>query len=152
MTNQNEILLRPAVSFAVLKIMPLVLLSLLFLLLAWYLSPYFLLFSFAVLGAGWYRLLYIRNSSYLITPEVVRISRGIFFKRTDQIEMYRIKDYIVTQPFSLQLFRLINLTLKSTDPENPVVWLVGIPESDIIDTIRNHVQEARKDNRIYEIN
>jgi uncharacterized membrane protein YdbT with pleckstrin-like domain len=132
--------------------MPLVLLSLLFLLLAWCLSPYFLPFSFVVLGAARYRLLYIRNSAYLITPEVVRISRGIFFKRKDQIEMYRIKDYIVTQPFSLQLFRLMNLTLKSTDPENPVVWLVGIPESDIIDIIRNHVQEARKDNRIYEIN
>jgi hypothetical protein len=52
----------------------------------------------------------------------------------------------------LQLFHLMDVTLKSTDPENPVIWLRGIPESDIIDTIRDHVQEARQHNRIYEIN
>jgi transcriptional regulator of nitric oxide reductase len=46
----------------------------------------------------------------------------------------------------------MTLTLKSTDHENPVISLLGIPESDIIDTIRDHVQEARKDNHIYEIN
>ena len=88
----------------------------------------------------------------MITPEVVRITRGLFFKRTDQVEMYRIKDYIITQPFMLQVFHLMDLTLKSTDPENPVICLRGIPESDIIDTIRDHVQEARRHNRIYELN
>jgi uncharacterized membrane protein YdbT with pleckstrin-like domain len=152
MIQTNEISLRPAMSFAFLKILPLILLSLVFLLLAWYLSPYFVLFSLGVLGVAWYRLLYIRSNTYLITPEVLRVTHGIFFKRTDQLEMFRIKDYIITQSFLLQLFRLMTLTLKSTDHENPVISLLGIPESDIIDTIRDHVQEARKDNHIYEIN
>jgi len=152
MNNNNELLLRPAVSYAVLKVLPLICLSVIFLLLAWWLSPFFLFFSFGVLGAAWYRLLYIRSFKYLISAEIIRISRGIFFKRADQLEMYRIKDYIITQSFMLQLFRLMNLTLKSTDPENPVLCLSGIPESDIVDTIRDHVQEARKDNHIYEIN
>jgi len=152
MIKNNEILLRPAMGFAFLKILPLIFLSLTFLLLAWYLSPYFLFFSFGVLGCAWYRLLYIRSYCYQITAEVIRVSKGIFFKRTDQLEMFRIKDYIVTQSFLLQLFRLMNLTLKSTDPENPVLWLTGIPESDIIGTIRDRVQEARKNNNIYEIN
>jgi len=139
-------------SFAILRISPLVLLSLVFLLLAWYLSPYFLFFSIAVLGTAWYRLLYIRSFNYLITAEIIRLTRGIFFKRTDQLEMYRIKDYIITQSFMHQLFRLMNLTLKSTDPENPVIVLTGIPESGIVDIIRELVQDARKDNNIYEIN
>ena len=60
--------------------------------------------------------------------------------------------YILTQPFILQLFKLMDLTLKTTDPENPVIWLRGIPLSDLVDTIRGHVQEARQHNRIYEIN
>ncbi|MBD1395181.1 PH domain-containing protein [Mucilaginibacter glaciei] len=150
--ENNEILLKPAMSFAVIKILPLIFLALIFLLLAWYLSSFFLLFSIGTLAAGWYRLLYIRKSIYLITPEVVRISRGIFFKRTDMLEIYRVKDYVITQSFILQLLGLMNLTLKSTDAENPVIWMVGIPESDIIDTIRDYVQEARKHNRIYEIN
>jgi hypothetical protein len=66
--------------------------------------------------------------------------------------MYRIKDYVMMQPLSLRLFRLMDLLLKSTDPENPMIWLRGIPESGIIDTIRDRVQEARKHNQIYEVN
>jgi len=88
----------------------------------------------------------------MVTAEYIRISRGIFFKRVDQLEMYRIKDYVMMQPLSLRLFRLMDLLLKSTDPENPMIWLRGIPESGIIDTIRDRVQEARKHNQIYEVN
>ena len=148
----NEIILRPAVIFAFLKTLPLIGLGIVFLLLAWQLSPFFLFFSLAVIGMAWYRFIFIRNCRYIVTREVIRISRGIFFKRTDQLEMFRIKDYIITQPFLMQMFRLMDVTLKSTDPENPVIWLRGIPESDIIDTIRDHVQDARHHNRIYEIN
>ncbi|MBS1528032.1 MAG: PH domain-containing protein [Bacteroidetes bacterium] len=89
---------------------------------------------------------------YRITPEVIRISRGIFFKRTDQVELYRVKDYILTQPLLLQVFRLMDLTLKSTDSENPVIWLRGIPKSDLVDIIREYVQMARTRNKIMELN
>jgi uncharacterized membrane protein YdbT with pleckstrin-like domain len=152
MKKNNEILLRPAMSFAFLKILPLILLSLTFLLLAWYLSHYFLIFSFAVAVAAWYRLLYIRSCSYLITPEEIKTGSGIFFRRTDYMEMYRIKDYVVTQPLMLRIFGLMNVTLKSTDAENPVLLLAGILASELIETIREYVQEARKNNNIYEIN
>lgn len=60
--------------------------------------------------------------------------------------------YVITQPLILQLFRLMNLTLKTTDPENKTIMLTGIPVSDIVDTIRGHVQEARQHNRIFEVN
>jgi uncharacterized membrane protein YdbT with pleckstrin-like domain len=152
MTQNDEILLRPAMLFAFLKALPLIMLAITFLLLAWWLSPYFILFSLAVCGAAWYRLLYIRSFHYLITKEYIRINRGIFFKRVDQVEMFRVKDYIITQSFVLQIFKLMDLTLKSTDPENQVIQLQGIPESNIIDTIRDRVQEARHNNNIYELN
>jgi uncharacterized membrane protein YdbT with pleckstrin-like domain len=152
MTQNDDILLKPAMLFAFLKALPLILLAITFLLLAWWLSPYFILFSLAVCGVAWYRLLYIRSFQYLITTEYIRLTRGIFFKRVDQVEMFRVKDYIITQSFILQLFRLMYLTLKSTDPENPVIQFQGIPESTITDTIRDRVQEARKNNKIYELN
>lgn len=138
--------------FAFLKALPLILLALTFLLLAWWLSLYFIVFSLVVCGIAWYRLLYIRSFHYLITAEYIRLSRGIFFKRTDQVEMFRVKDYIITQSFLLQLFKLMYLTLKSTDPENPVIQFRGIPESTITDTIRERVLAARKNNNIYELN
>jgi uncharacterized membrane protein YdbT with pleckstrin-like domain len=148
----NDIQLRPTAIFALIKILPLILLTAGLLFLAWELSPLFIFFGIFTTGIALYRYVYIRNLVYLITFQYVRISKGIFFKRVDQVEMYRIKDYIITQPPVLQLFRLMNVTLKSTDRENPVIWLRGIPRSDLIDEIRGRVQEARKHNQIYEIN
>jgi len=89
--NTNEILLKPAISFAFLKTFFLIILSITFLFLAYQLSPYFIVFSFFTIGFAWYRFLFIRNYEYLITPEIIRISRGIFFKRTDQVELFRVK-------------------------------------------------------------
>lgn len=152
MTHQNDILLKPSVIFAFIKVLPLIALALTFLFLAWKLSPYFIVFGIIVTGFAWYRIIFLRNCEYLIAEEYVRISRGIFFRRIDQVEMYRIKDYVITRPFILQVFRLMEVTLKSTDPENPVIWLRGIPLSDIIETIRERVQKARMTNKIYELN
>lgn len=152
MTQNDEILLRPAVLFAFLKALPLVLLAVTMLLLAWWLSPYFILFSLVVCAVAWYRMLYIRSFQYLISHEYIRMTRGIFFKRIDQLEMFRIKDYIITQSFMLQVFKLMCLTLKSTDPENPVIQFQGVPESTITETIRDRVLAARKNNNIYELN
>ncbi|MCQ6958774.1 PH domain-containing protein [Mucilaginibacter aquariorum] len=152
MIPNDDIILRPAMLFALLKAFPLILLALTFLLLAWYLSPYFILFSLTVCGVAWYRLLYIRSFKYLISMEYILITKGIFFKRIDQVEMFRVKDFIITQPFMLQVCRLMYLTLKSTDEENKVIRFEGIPESGILDTIRDRVLSARKNNNIYELN
>ena len=46
----------------------------------------------------------------------------------------------------------MDLTLKATDPENPVIWLRGIPYSDLVDTLRERVNDARQHNRVYELN
>jgi uncharacterized membrane protein YdbT with pleckstrin-like domain len=153
--NLNEpqvISLRPAAVFAFFKVFPLIICTLGFLFLAWCIYLVLIWLSLLTLIIAFYRFSYIRKVSYLITPEFVRVSQGIFFKRTDQVELFRVKDYIVTQSFLLQIFGLMNLELRSTDPVNPIIWLCGIPHSDLVDIIREHVQEGRQHNRIYEIN
>ncbi|MES2111889.1 MAG: hypothetical protein V4577_24240 [Bacteroidota bacterium] len=46
----------------------------------------------------------------------------------------------------------MDLHLKTTDPENPIIWLRGIRQSDIVDIIRERVLETRQHNRIFEVN
>jgi uncharacterized membrane protein YdbT with pleckstrin-like domain len=153
--NLNEpqvISLRPAAVFAFFKVFPLIICTLGLLFLAWWIYPVLIWLSLLTLLMAVYRFIYIRKVSYLITPEFVRISQGIFIKRTDQVELFRVKDYIITQSFLLQVFGLMDLELRSTDPVNPIIWLRGIPHSNLVDTIREHVQEGRQHNRIYEIN
>jgi uncharacterized membrane protein YdbT with pleckstrin-like domain len=146
------LLIRPATIFAFIKIVPLILTALGFLVLAAKYFPVLSWLSIAVMCFAWYRYLFIRRSLYTITPEIIRISRGIFFRRTDQVELWRIKDYVITQSFLLQVFGLMDLTLKGTDPENPVIWLRGIPRSDLVDILRQRVNDARQHNRLYELN
>jgi uncharacterized membrane protein YdbT with pleckstrin-like domain len=144
--------IRPAAIFAFFKIFPFLVCSAGFVFMAWRLWPGLIWLSFFCLALAIYRYVYIRTIRYLITPEIIRIRRGICFKRTDQVELYRVKDYILTQPLLLQIFRLMDLCLKSTDPENPVIWLRGIPASDLVDVLRERVQQARGHNQIVEIN
>jgi uncharacterized membrane protein YdbT with pleckstrin-like domain len=151
MMQNIDINLRPAVSFAVLQVSPLILLSLAFLLLAWTISPFFILFSLLVLLVTWYRMLLIRSHRYLITADYLRFSCGLLFRRTEQLELYSIKDYILTQSLPLQILRLSNLTLKSTGPENSVLTMKGIPGATIIECLRTRVQAARLANPVYEI-
>ncbi|MET3981879.1 putative membrane protein YdbT with pleckstrin-like domain [Mucilaginibacter sp. UYP25] len=91
MTQNAEILLRPAMLFAFLKAFPLLTLAIIFLLLAWWLSPYFIVFSLVVCGFAWYRLLYIRSFKYQVTADYILLTQGIFFKRIDQVELFRVK-------------------------------------------------------------
>src|SRR3954463_224267 len=108
MENTN-IELRPTAIYAFIKCLPLIILSALVLFLSYRLSASFIWLSLAASIITLYRYFYIRRLKYLITAEYIRVSKGIFFKRVDQVELYRIKDYIVTQPPIMQLFSLMNV-------------------------------------------
>jgi len=153
MNNSNtDIELRPSALFAFLKIMPSILFSIVSLYVAnRYMTELLLISLLAVLFAI-YRYIFIRRVIYLVTQEYIRVTKGIFFKQIDTVELFRVKDYIITEPFLLQVFKLMDLHLKTTDPENPIIWLRGIPQSDIIDIIRERVLETRQHNRIVELN
>jgi uncharacterized membrane protein YdbT with pleckstrin-like domain len=150
--TETDIQLRPSPIFAFFKSIPFILCAFAF---TWLANRYFatlIYISLFSILAGLYRYLFIRRVIYLVTPQYIRITKGIFFKETDTVELFRIKDYIIFEPFLLQLCKLMDLHLKTTDPENPVLWLRGIPQSDIIDIIRERVLETRKHNQIVEIN
>ncbi len=151
-TPPEIITIRPATIFAFIKTVPLLIASTGFLFLAARYFPVLVWVSITIMLFAWYRFAYVLRVRYIITPGIIRIQRGIFFRKIDQVELWRVKDYVITQSFLLQIFCLMHLTLKGTDPENPVIWLRGIPYSDIVDTLRERVNEARQHNRVYELN
>jgi len=151
-SSVTDIRLRPSPIFAFFKIMPFIISAIGF---TWLANRYFPpLIWLSLLSSLFtiYRYIFIRKVIYLVTPQYIRITKGIFFKQIDTVELFRVKDYIIIEPPLLQLFKLMDLHLKTTDPENPILWLRGIPQSDIIDIIRERVLETRKHNQIVEIN
>jgi len=152
MTPTNEIRLRPTRIYAFFHVFFLTLATVALMLLSVWMSPVFVWPALAAAIIAACRFALINSIQYTITHEIIRIQKGILMKRTDQVEMYRIKDYIILQPLLFQAFGLMNLILKTTDPENPLLNIMGIPRSDLVDTIRDAVQKARNINKIVEIN
>jgi uncharacterized membrane protein YdbT with pleckstrin-like domain len=147
-----DIQIKPSPIFAFIKAIPFLLFAAFFLYISNRYFPLIIWFSLLAIIMAIYRYLYIRKAIYLVTEQYIRITRGIFFKQVDTVELFRVKDYIIAEPFVLQVFRLMDVHLKTTDPDAPEIWLRGIPQSDIIDIIRERVLETRQHNRIYEIN
>jgi uncharacterized membrane protein YdbT with pleckstrin-like domain len=144
--------IKPAVLFAFVKVLPFLIATFGFLWLAWHYWPGLVWLAAASALMAVYRYLYIRRIRYTITDEYLQISRGLFFRRVDTLELFRVKDYVLEQPLLLQILRLMDLQLFTTDPVNPQVWLRGIPRSDLVEQLRERVLDTRRHNRIYEIN
>ena len=98
-----------------------------------------------------YKYFYIRSHSYFITPEQIIHQWGILSKTAQSIELYRVRDYIVTQSLPQRMMGAMQLTLLTYDKGEPVLVMAGIPHSTIAQVIRNRVQQCRKNNRILTI-
>jgi len=64
-----------------------------------------------------------RGRHYRITSERVVVEQGIFSKRMDQIDIYRINDYVVERPFGQRIMGTGNLILHTMDRSSPQMRL-----------------------------
>jgi uncharacterized membrane protein YdbT with pleckstrin-like domain len=82
---------------------------------------------------------------YQLTSERLRLRTGVLSRKTDEIELYRVKDYVLIEPFWLRLFGLGNIALTTNDDANPQVTLRAVPEGDNLrDQLRKHVELCRQ--------
>lgn len=86
-----------------------------------------LLLCVVTLGLAWlYFWLRSLGVSYKVTTRRVMIERGVLGKRLEQIDAYRIKDYVVDRPFGQRLLGTGNLQLLTMDPTTPNMELRGL--------------------------
>lgn len=113
-----------------------------------YSSNIFLIASLVFAFLGWYKYLLILSASYYLTIQQLIITKGVFARSTNYLELYRIKDILVNQPFWMKAFGLMNMTLLSFDTAESLLILKGISVSSLPQSIRNHVQECRQRNKV----
>jgi uncharacterized membrane protein YdbT with pleckstrin-like domain len=56
-----------------------------------------------------------RSTHYKVTTTRVVIEQGLFSKRLEQIDLYRVDDYVVDLPFGQRLLGTGNLVIATTD-------------------------------------
>ena len=79
-----------------------------------------------VLYAIW-RWIETRCFRYTVSDQRIRVTQGVFSKRTDSIELYRVKDVVLLQPFFLRLFGLGNVELRTSDMTSPLLTMRAVP-------------------------
>lgn len=86
-----------------------------------------------------------RCHGYVVSDQRIRETEGVFNKRTDSIELYRVKDVVLLQPLLLRIFGLGHVELLSSDASTPLVNLRAVPNPGDLREKILLAAEARRD-------
>ncbi len=110
-----------------------------------------LLLALPVLYALW-KYLDKRKETYEVTTQRIRFREGVFSRRTDELELYRVKDSVLMEPFSLRLFGLGTIHLITSDTTAPDAYLRAVRDPAALrDRIRRCVEIRRDQKGVREI-
>jgi uncharacterized membrane protein YdbT with pleckstrin-like domain len=91
-----------------------------------------LLLVILTLGFAFVWLYFKRGgTSYRITNQRIVIDRGIFSKKMEQLDLYRIQDFTVDRPLGQRLLGTGNLRLTTFDKTTPSVELFAL-KTDVV--------------------
>ena len=108
--------------------------------------------AYAIAGAaviplfiGFWKWLRTRTTKYHLTTERLHLTSGIFSRTTEDLELYRVKDYHIYEPFIMRMFGLADVVLNTMDDQKATVYLKAIPDGKgLRDQIRKHVEICRQ--------
>lgn len=99
-----------------------------------------------------YRFIYLRRIRYRVGEEQLVSEHGIFIRRVDYMELYRIVDFQEHQSLLQQICGLKTVRILSMDRNTPSLDLIGIRRrNDIVAIIRERVEINKRKKGIYEI-
>jgi uncharacterized membrane protein YdbT with pleckstrin-like domain len=86
----------------------------------------------------------LRSRRYELTTQRVRLRQGLFSKRTDELELYRVKDVTVFEPFWQRLFGLGNIIINTHDATTPTLTMEALPgAAQTREALRNAIEDCR---------
>lgn len=87
---------------------------------------------------------YIRTQVFEVTSQRLRWTRGIMTKRTDEMELYRVLDISLVEPFLLRLAGAGNIEITSADPTTPRLILPAVKGArDLREKLRSAIEQCR---------
>lgn len=91
-----------------------------------------------------WKALTVRSTRIDVTTERIMTTAGVFSRHKWDVELYRVKDTTLYEPFLLRLVRRANILIVSSDRSSPVVTLRALPDAERLrQQIRAHVERLR---------
>lgn len=112
---------------------------------------YFLVvtYSFFVWGI---KVLQLKTTIYTLKRDRLLIKRGILRRVTDELELFRVRDFQLDEPIALRLFSLGNIALVTSDRTTSVIRLEAIREiNKLHEYLRNLVRSCWDERGVREI-
>ena len=98
------------------------------------------------------RYLQTKNKVYELTSERLKVTEGVFSKTTNTLELYRVKDIQVQQPFIARMLGLEHIHMTTSDASSPTMLIDAIPiPVGLSDKLRHQVEIIRQQKRVREI-
>ena len=99
-----------------------------------------------------WRWLQTKSTKYELSNERLVTRYGVLNKKTDELELYRVKDYQFEQPILLRFFSLGNIVLRTSDRSHSEVVIHAIENGeDLRETLRSHVEACRSKKGVREV-
>jgi uncharacterized membrane protein YdbT with pleckstrin-like domain len=99
-----------------------------------------------------WRILVVMNWKWEITNQRIIEEKGVFSKITNELELYRVKDLQLEQPFLLRLVGLSNIRLTTSDRSHPLILIPAIKNGkNVREDLRNAVEAIREKKGVREV-
>jgi uncharacterized membrane protein YdbT with pleckstrin-like domain len=90
------------------------------------------------------RFFQTKYASVEVNSERLIERSGVFSRKTDELELYRVKDIRHVEPFWLRLFGLSDIVLYTSDKSTPVIVLRAIENGEIVRALIRDAVESRR--------
>lgn len=98
------------------------------------------------------RWIALKSTRYELTTERLKVYQGVFSRETNELELYRVKDYRLQQPFLLRMVGRSTLELTTNDESSPVVRLAAVPNGQQLrEQVRNLVEARRRIRQVRDV-
>src|SRR5574344_724025 len=99
-----------------------------------------------------YRFIYLRRIDCRINGEQLIMENGVFTRKSDYLELYRIVDFKEHRTIMQQIFGLKTVTIFSGDRNTPKLDIIGVKNDfDLVSVLSESVAYWKKSSGVYEI-
>lgn len=99
---------------------------------------------FGVFGYATWNYLVVKMHKYILTDEVLLEKEGVLNVTQDELQLYRVKDMTMVQPFSLRMVGCSNIILDTSDKSTPIVVIYAVKDANkLLAVLRTQVEHMR---------
>jgi membrane protein YdbS with pleckstrin-like domain len=92
-----------------------------------------------------WKFLELRATDFTVTSQRIKLESGVLSKTYDQVELYRVKDTILTRSLLQRILGLGSIKMLTSDPSQPELTIPSIPNSENVrEMIRQNVERMRR--------